>query len=122
MKYEAEINKTPGASKGRPTQDVGRCSCGLTGVAGWSRPTLSTPRSLDPERARHASHASCRSGSAGNEGRVDLPVKIEWTPCNYGGTRPWFLCPRRGCGRRVAILYCDSDFGCRTCRRLTYNT
>jgi hypothetical protein len=53
---------------------------------------------------------------------VDLPVKLEWTPCNYGGRRPWFLCPRRGCGRRVAILYGASDLGCRTCRRLTYNT
>jgi hypothetical protein len=55
-------------------------------------------------------------------GEVDLPIKLEWTPCNYGGRRPWFLCPRRGCGRRVAILYGSSDFGCRTCRRLTYHT
>ena len=53
---------------------------------------------------------------------LDLPVKLEWTPCNYGGRRPWFLCPRRGCGRRVAVLYGGSDFGCRACRRLTYNT
>ena len=20
-------------------------------------------------------------------------VRLEWTPCNYGGTRAWFLCP-----------------------------
>ncbi len=30
-------------------------------------------------------------------------VTIDWTECNYGGSRPWFLC--LGCGRRVGILY-----------------
>jgi Transposase DDE domain len=30
---------------------------------------------------------------------------LEWTPCNYGGARPWFLCPMDGCRRRVAVLY-----------------
>jgi len=34
----------------------------------------------------------------------DYPVEVEWTACNYGGSRPWFRCPARGCGRRVAIL------------------
>ena len=33
------------------------------------------------------------------------PVYLDWTACNLGGQRPWFLCPARGCGRRVAILY-----------------
>jgi hypothetical protein len=46
--------------------------------------------------------------------------RVTWTPCNYGGRLPWFLCPRGG--RRVAILYGGSDFCCRTCRRLTYET
>jgi hypothetical protein len=45
-----------------------------------------------------------------------------WARCNYGGERPWFLCPRGSCGRHVAILYGGSDFGCRTCPRLTYET
>ena len=30
-------------------------------------------------------------------------VHVTWTPCNFGGGRPWFLCPN--CGKRVAILY-----------------
>ncbi len=28
---------------------------------------------------------------------------VEWTDCHYGGSRPWFICPRSGCGRRAAI-------------------
>ena len=48
------------------------------------------------------------------------PVLLDWTECNLGGKRPWFLCP--GCGRRVAILYVDSLFQCRQCLRLTYQS
>jgi hypothetical protein len=46
-------------------------------------------------------------------------IPIERTPCHYGGSRPWFLCP--GCGCRRAILYCVGDFfRCRTCHNLAY--
>ena len=49
-------------------------------------------------------------------------LNLEWTPCNYGGSRAWFLCPRTDCARKVAILYyCGSDFACRQCRRLAYD-
>ncbi len=48
------------------------------------------------------------------------PVYLDWTPCNLGGERPWFLCPAMGCGRRVAILYGGSIFACRHCHRLAY--
>ena len=48
----------------------------------------------------------------------DYPVGLVRTDCNYGGTRPWFLCPR--CGRRVAILYGGAVFICRRCRDLAY--
>ena len=33
------------------------------------------------------------------------PVFLDTTLCHIGGERHWFLCPARGCGRRVAILY-----------------
>ena len=33
------------------------------------------------------------------------PIQLDWTPCHYGGSRPWFRCPTKGCGLRVAILY-----------------
>jgi hypothetical protein len=56
---------------------------------------------------------------------IEEPVSVEWTPCNYGGKRPWFRCPGvvngRYCGRRVAILYAASPyFLCRHCYRLPY--
>lgn len=38
------------------------------------------------------------------------PVHLETTPCHMGGERHWFLCPARGCGRRVAVLY-GGDWG-----------
>jgi hypothetical protein len=49
-------------------------------------------------------------------------VNINWTPCNYGGQRPWFICPMGGCGQRVAILYGSSIFACRHCHQLAYQT
>ena len=51
----------------------------------------------------------------------DYPVWLERTPAHYGGTRPWFRCPR--CGARRAVLYGmanDGRFGCRDCMRLCY--
>ena len=58
-----------------------------------------------------------------NEARQSrlLTVWIEWTPCNYGGARAWFICPR-GCGRRMAILYNRGHFGCRQCHQLAYES
>lgn len=55
---------------------------------------------------------------------VNYPVLIEWTPCHYGGTRAWFLCPANGCGRRVAKLHLASAgiFACRHCYQLAYSS
>ena len=51
----------------------------------------------------------------------NYPVRIEWTPCNYGWARAWFICPAQGCGRRVAKLFLGSAiFACRHCYRLVY--
>ena len=44
-------------------------------------------------------------------------IRLDWTDCYLGGKRPWFLC---GCGKRVAILYCASQFSCRHCLGLVY--
>ncbi len=52
----------------------------------------------------------------------DYPVLLEWTRCNFGGKRAWFICPARGCGRRVAILYGGAIFACRHCHQLAYDT
>lgn len=48
------------------------------------------------------------------------PVHLDTTPCHMGGERHWFLCPARGCGRRVAVLYGGAIFACRHCYRLAY--
>lgn len=62
-----------------------------------------------------------RSRSNGGEWQpMEYPVTLEWTHCNLGGRRAWFLCPARGCGRRVAILFGGSIFACRHCHRLVY--
>lgn len=52
-------------------------------------------------------------------------IRIVWTPCRFGGERPWMLCPHvlsgRLCGRRVTKLFClDFLFACRHCHRLGY--
>lgn len=51
---------------------------------------------------------------------MEYPVTLEWTPCNLGGRRAWFLCPAQGCGRRVVILFGGSIFACRHCHKLAY--
>ena len=48
------------------------------------------------------------------------PVGLSWTPCRFGGERPWFLCP--SCQRRVAILFGGAVFACRHCYRLAYES
>lgn len=48
-------------------------------------------------------------------------VYFEWTPCNFGGYRYWFLCPN--CNRRVALLYgAGKYFLCRKCHKLAYGS
>jgi len=64
-----------------------------------------------------------RHKSGGSDWRpMDYPVRLAWTGCTLGGRRAWFLCPARGCGRRVALLYIGSSgiFACRHCYKLAY--
>jgi len=64
-----------------------------------------------------------RHKSGGNDWQsMDYPVRLAWTECPLGGRRPWLLCPARGCGRRVALLYLGGSgiFACRHCYRLAY--
>ena len=56
----------------------------------------------------------------GESREYSYPVRIEWTPCNYGGRRAWWLCP--DCGRRVAVLYGGRRYACRHCHDLTYKS
>jgi hypothetical protein len=48
-------------------------------------------------------------------------VQVAWTPCRYGGRRPWFLCPVTSCGRKCDKIYLKGGFfACRKCHRLAY--
>jgi len=47
-------------------------------------------------------------------------VIVDWTACNYGGSRPWWLCPN--CGKRVAVLWSGSTYACRHCQQINYES
>jgi len=64
-----------------------------------------------------------RSGPSAEWEDVEEPVEFAWTPCNFGGERPWFICPGAGCGQRVAVLYGPGRyFLCRHCYDLSYQS
>jgi len=56
---------------------------------------------------------------------VKRRVPIRWTPCRFGGERPWLVCDVLAngvqCGRQVAKLYLAGRlFACRHCYHLGY--
>jgi len=52
---------------------------------------------------------------------VDMAVQLSWSPCRFGGERPYFICPAIGCGKRVQHLYGGSRYYvCRHCLNLAY--
>jgi hypothetical protein len=62
-----------------------------------------------------------------NRWRVDVEfragavqrIPVVWTPCHFGGLRPWFKCFR--CNRRVGKLYnTEASLQCRRCLDLWY--
>lgn len=95
---------------------------GSSGVTRWTRGERQT-----------ASISWQVFGSAGSAEAIELAytvggdevryqVRLTWTPCNYGGKRPWFVCPGQGCGRRVGVLYGGKYFLCRHCHNLAYQS
>jgi hypothetical protein len=64
-----------------------------------------------------------RSGLGTEWEEVQEPVELDWTPCTFGGEKPWFICPGAGCDRRVAVLYGPGRyFLCRHCYDLVYQS
>lgn len=105
-------------------------------VRSWKRDgLLESNQSFDLQWSRHGEVVAsirvraepgrlmftCRHRSGGTKWEGEsYPVYLDWTVCNLGGRRPWFLCPARDCGRRVAILYGGPIFACRHCHQLVY--
>jgi len=78
--------------------------------------------SINVQTQRHSVTLKYRSRSSGE---VEQHVAIEWTPCRFGGERPWFVCSVAAngeyCGREVTKLYgAGRLFACRYCYRLAY--
>jgi hypothetical protein len=94
-----------------------RTTCGLT-LEGW-REGKAFPVAVqawdDFVSLKHSI-----PGMGGREKESTYLVALEWTSCNFGGRRPWFVCPASGCERRVAILYAGLTFTCRHCQNLVY--
>jgi hypothetical protein len=68
-----------------------------------------------------------RSPGAAEWKPIEQRVPITWTPCHFGGNRPWFTCSvysgGRYCGQRVAVLYGAGElFACRHCYGLAYES
>lgn len=75
------------------------------------------------ERATHLRLTYTVSSDSEDATEYDYPVRLEYTPCTFGGVRPWFRCPGRGCGDRVGKLYRPPGrevFACRECYELGY--
>jgi hypothetical protein len=51
---------------------------------------------------------------------VRQTIPLTRTACNFGGERPWLLCP--ACERRVATLYMGTRARCRHCSNLAYGS
>lgn len=56
----------------------------------------------------------------GGWGNTYQGVALTETPCHYGGTRKWFVCP--SCRRRCGVLYCSQSIACRKCHGLLYES
>lgn len=88
----------------------------------WSREG-ETIGSIKMEARQNALRLFYRAWTWGEDWReMDYLVQLERTPCHLGGERLWFLCPARGCGRRVAKLYGGAVYACRSCHGLTYSS
>ena len=75
-------------------------------------------------RDRDAGEA--KDGGFSDAHTVTEIIPVVRVPCRYGGSRPYFLCPVAGCGRRAIKLYLSRQqpgrrrFLCRHCSGLAY--
>jgi hypothetical protein len=65
-------------------------------------------------RPRRMTLSEGRVGWAAPEG-----ISLQWTPCHFGGERPWLVCPQCG-ARRLRLYGLGAEFRCRGCLGLAY--
>lgn len=102
-----------------PITKRGLLENGVTGTLRWSRRgepcgavSVTGGIKLLTFRYTYSSHGI---ESESIEQRID----IERTPCYFGGSRPWFTCPR--CSSRAGVLIlAGKRFACRKCCRIPY--
>ena len=105
-------------SWGLPSSSVYECS--------WQKDSGGPQSSIGIQVGRDQLTLRYRYHVDGAEWQViSESVPLSWTPCKYGGRRPWFLCPGVSngisCSRRVAKLYMRGRyFRCRPCHGLVY--
>lgn len=87
----------------------------------WNRggePTGNIGVNVIPQSAVRLIYTMTTDGEKRN---IDDRVALIYKPCNFGGARPWFQCPR--CTRQVAQLYMRSGrFACRHCQCVAYSS
>ncbi|PIR39130.1 MAG: hypothetical protein COV35_04515 [Alphaproteobacteria bacterium CG11_big_fil_rev_8_21_14_0_20_39_49] len=69
-----------------------------------------------------SSYLRLRYTNKNSDQEYDYKVHLTTTSPNYGGKRWWFICPAKGCGRRVGVLYGGKIFACRHCYNLAYDS
>ena len=80
------------------------------------RPVAGISVRVDFDRSLALSYSIRRTGEV-----IEQRVQTQTSPCNLGGERHWFTCPR--CSKRVAVLYAPGRyFACRQCGGLGYPT
>jgi hypothetical protein len=111
-----------GTTEGRNTLDVRKCQRDGVLIPGTQFESSWTRNGQPSGAITVQVHDNSVSLIYRHGGDTDLnyPVRIERTPCNYGGERVWWLCPC--CGRRVALLFAGKVFSCRHCLDLTYES
>lgn len=117
---------------GRPAMHVKAEHCKQLDVRRWHREGVLRAGSFGSWTWSNSSTGE-RVGSIGysvGDGYVNLNYSINDKPsnqritlarthCNFGGARPWFVCPVRG--ERAAVLFLRAGrFACRQCQRIAY--
>ena len=117
---------------GRPALHVKAEHCLKLDVRRWQREGVLRPGCIGSWQWTDSETGERRSsiGFQTNHGSVTLNYSIDGKPqsqtiwlsesaCNFGGVRPWFVCPVRR--ERVAVLYLRAGrFACRDCQRIAY--